>query len=47
MAVAAFFACVLAGVVLVVLDFDLIGIVVCLVSVPVALAAWAVTSDRS
>ncbi len=36
----------IAGVVLIALDFDLIGFVVALASVPAGLVAWVVANDR-
>jgi hypothetical protein len=37
----------LAGVILLVLDFVLIGIVVALAAIPVGLVAWVVANDRA
>ncbi|HWN22263.1 MAG TPA: hypothetical protein VNP93_09850 [Gaiellaceae bacterium] len=37
----------LAGVILIALDFDLIGFVVVLASIPVGLVAWIVANDRA
>jgi hypothetical protein len=37
----------LAGVILLALDFALIGIVVALAAVPVGLVAWVVANDRA
>lgn len=38
---------VIAGVVLIALDFDIIGFSVALASVPVGLVAWVVANDRA
>ncbi len=40
-------ACVVAGAILITLDFALIGIVVALAAIPVALVAWVVANDRA
>ena len=45
-AVGAFFAALIGGIVLYVLDFELIGIVVALAAIPCALAAWVTSADR-
>ena len=39
-------ACVVAGAVLIALDFGLIGIVVALAAIPLALVAWVMANDR-
>ena len=44
--IGAMIACVVAGAVLITLDFDLIGIVVALAAIPVALVAWVMANDR-
>jgi hypothetical protein len=37
----------IAGVILIALDFDLIGFVVALACIPFALAAWVMANDRA
>jgi len=37
----------IAGVILIALDFDLIGFVVVLASIPVGLVAWIAANDRA
>lgn len=44
--IGALIACVVAGAILITLDFSLIGIVVALAAIPVALVAWVVANDR-
>jgi hypothetical protein len=38
--------CVVAGAILIALDFDLLGIVVALAAIPIALVAWVMANDR-
>ena len=45
-AIGALLAAIVAGVVLYVLDFEVLGIVVFLASLPAALAAWMTYGDR-
>ena len=45
-AVGAFFAALIGGIVLYVIGFEVIGIVVALASIPCALAAWVTSADR-
>lgn len=45
-ALAALVACVVAGVVLYALDFELLGIVAFLAGIPVGLVVWLVANER-
>jgi hypothetical protein len=45
-AVGAFLAALVGGIVLYVLDFEVLGIVIALASLPCALAAWVTSADR-
>jgi hypothetical protein len=45
--IGALVACVVAGAILIALDFGLIGIVVALAAIPIALVAWVVANDRA
>ena len=45
-AVGAFLTALVGGIVLYVLDFEVLGIVIALASLPCALAAWVTSADR-
>ena len=45
--IGAMVACVVAGAVLLMLGFALIGIVIALASIPLGLVAWVVANDRA
>jgi hypothetical protein len=45
-AVGAFFAALIGGIILYVIGFEWLGIVIALASIPCALAAWVTSADR-
>ena len=45
-AVGAFFAALIGGIVLYVIGFEFLGLIIALASIPCALAAWITSADR-